>query len=48
MHAGHDYDEAQSRWHSPPAVEEGQVAHVDAPTAAALVLERSPDASAPR
>ena len=37
MHAGHRYDEARSRWLRPPPVEEGQVAHVDAPTATALL-----------
>lgn len=43
MHAGHRYQEAQSRWHHPPPVEEDQVAHVDAPTASALLVEHAED-----
>jgi hypothetical protein len=48
MHTGYDYDEAQSRWHSPPPVEEGQRAHIDAPTAIALVAAQASDAPSSR
>ena len=43
MHPGQRYDEAQSRWHVPPAVEKGQAAHIHAPTATSLMVERTAD-----
>ncbi|MBA2438515.1 MAG: hypothetical protein H0V52_09230 [Acidimicrobiia bacterium] len=46
MQATQHYDEVQTRWHAPPPVEEGQRAHVDAPTAADLLVAYTPDAPA--
>lgn len=45
MHPGQRYDEAQSRWHAPPPVEEGQAARIHAPTATSLLVERTADAA---
>ena len=43
MHPGQRYDEARSRWHAPPPVEKGRAAHIHAPTATSLMVERTAD-----